>query len=159
MPGFLATVWISVEDGLGAIALTNCTSGPAVGAVAADLLAITAEAEPAFPAPWRPAAALDPALLDLAGPWYWGTRAFALRVAASGEVDLAPLTGPGRGTRFHVEQDGTWTGQEGYYAGETLRAVRGTDGTVSHLDLGSFVFTREPYDQRAPVPGGFPGWR
>jgi CubicO group peptidase (beta-lactamase class C family) len=159
MPGFLATVWVSVADGLGAIALANCTSGPAVSVVAADLLAITAEAEPRFPAPWRPADALDPVLLDLSGPWYWGTSPYALRVRASGELRLTPLAGPGRGTRFHVEPDGTWTGREGYYAGETLRAVRREDGTVSHLDLGSFVFTREPYDQRAPVPGGFPGWR
>jgi CubicO group peptidase (beta-lactamase class C family) len=158
MPGFLATIWVSVEDRLGAIALANCTSGPAVAGLAADLVAITADAEPAFPAPWRPADSLDPALLDLAGAWYWGTNPYGLRVGASGELELRSLTGRGRGTRFHVEHDGTWTGREGYYAGETLRAVRREDGTVSHLDLGSFVFTREPYDQQAPVPGGFPGW-
>lgn len=158
MPGFVAAVWTSVEEGLAAVALANSTSGPSVSAIAADLLEITASAEPPFPAPWRPADSLDPALLELAGPWYWGTYAFAMRVGASGELRLAPLAGSGRGTRFHVEHDGTWTGREGYYAGETLRAVRRADGTVSHLDLGSFVFTREPYDQRAPVPGGFPGW-
>ena len=48
-----------------------------------------------------------------------------------------------------------------YYAGELLRAVRRPDGSVSHLDLGSFVFTRQPYDEGAPVPGGVDaeGWR
>ncbi|WP_225844978.1 serine hydrolase [Streptomyces sp. HPF1205] len=159
MPGFLAALWVSVEDGVGALALANCTSGPKVGTLAADLLEIVADAEPGFPAPWRPAPSLDAGLLDLAGPWYWGTAPFAVRVRASGELHLAPLTGQGRGSRFHVEHDGTWTGLEGYYAGETLRAVRREDGSVSHLDLGSFVFTREPYDPKAPVPGGFPGWR
>ncbi|MBY8879152.1 beta-lactamase family protein [Streptomyces sp. PLK6-54] len=158
MPGFLAALWVSVEDGTGALALANCTSGPAVSAVAADLLAITVEAEPVFPAAWRPAEDIDPTLLELAGPWYWGTSGFALRVRAGGELHLAPLTGQGRGSRFHVEPDGTWTGREGYYAGETLRVVRRGDGSLSHLDLGSFVFTREPYDPSAPVPGGFPGW-
>ena len=158
MPGFVAALWISVADGTGAIALANCTSGPAVGGLAADLLAITVDAEPVFPAPWRPAEDVDPAVLELAGPWYWGTSAFALRLRAGGELHLAPLTGQGRGSRFHVEPDGTWTGREGYYAGETLRVVRAADGSVSHLDLGSFVFTREPYDPSAPVPGGFPGW-
>ncbi|WNI16583.1 serine hydrolase domain-containing protein [Actinacidiphila sp. ITFR-21] len=158
MPGFLAALWVSVQDGVSAVALANCTSGPAVSTVAADLLAITADAEPGFPQPWRPADTVDPGLLDLAGPWYWGTAAFALRVRAGGELELAPLTGQGRGSRFHVEHDGTWTGREGYYAGETLRVVRDRDGSVSHLDLGSFVFTRRPYDPSDPVPGGFRGW-
>jgi CubicO group peptidase (beta-lactamase class C family) len=158
MPGFLAALWISVADRTAALALANCTSGPAVGGLAADLLAITADAEPAFPEPWRPADDIDPALLELAGPWYWGTSGFALRVRAGRELHLAPLTGQGRGSRFRGEPDGTWTGREGYYAGETLRVVRAPDGSVSHLDLGSFVFTRQPYDPSAPVPGGFPGW-
>jgi CubicO group peptidase (beta-lactamase class C family) len=159
MPGFLAALWVSVEDGTAALALANCTSGAAVSTIAADLLAITTDAEPVFPAAWRPVEDLDPAVLELAGPWYWGTSAFALRVRSGAELHLAPLTGQGRGSRFHVEPDGTWTGREGYYAGETLRVVRRADGSVSHLDLGSFVFTREPYDPSAPVPGGFPGWR
>jgi D-alanyl-D-alanine carboxypeptidase len=158
MPGFLAAVWVSPADGVGALAMANCTSGPAVGSLAADLLAITAAAEPRFPAAWRPAEDIGQDLLDLAGPWYWGTSGFALRVRSGGELHLGPLTGSGRGSRFHVEHDGTWTGREGYYAGETLRPVRRADGSLSHLDLGSFVFTREPYDAAAPVPGGFPGW-
>ncbi|MFI0895276.1 serine hydrolase domain-containing protein [Streptomyces sp. NPDC020983] len=161
MPGFLATVWVSPEEGVGAIALANATSGPQVGAIAADLLAITADAEPGLPRAWRPADALPPELLELAGPWYWGTSAYVLRVDAEGGLSLAPLTGQGRASRFHVEHTGaggTWTGREGYYAGETLRPVRREDGSLSHLDIGSFVFTREPYDPSAPVPGGFPGW-
>jgi len=42
-----------------------------------------------------------------------------------------------------------------------LRAVRDGGGAVTHLDLGSFVFTRAPYDPAAPVPGGVDpgGWR
>ncbi|WP_232792431.1 serine hydrolase domain-containing protein [Actinacidiphila yeochonensis] len=159
MPGFLAAIWVSVADGLGAVAFANSTSGSAIGGFAADLLAIAADAEPRFPTPWRPADRLDPALLELAGPWYWGTSAFALRVSADGELSLARIGQAGRqGTRFHVEQDGTWTGHDGYYGGETLRVVRREDGSVSHLDLGSFMFTREPYDETAPIPGGFQGW-
>ncbi|MEW2518704.1 serine hydrolase domain-containing protein [Actinacidiphila alni] len=154
LPGFLATVWVSVADGVGALAMANSTSGPSVGAIAADLLAITADAEPGLPAPWRPAGSLDPALLDLAGPWYWGTHAHSLHVDAGGGLTLAPLSGRGRGARFRAEADGTWTGLEGYYAGETLRPVRRADGSVGHLDLGSFVFTRVPYDPSAPLPGG-----
>ena len=45
----------------------------------------------------------------------------------------------------------------------TIRDVGqdGDSGVVTHLDLGTFVFTREPYDPAAPVPGGHDqdGWR
>lgn len=39
--------------------------------------------------------------------------------------------------------------------------VRRPDGSVSHLDVGSFVFTREPYAPDDAVPGGVDakGWR
>ncbi|CAM5707820.1 serine hydrolase domain-containing protein [Streptomyces fumanus] len=161
LPGFLANLTIAVEDDVAAVVLTNCTSGPLLGSVGADLVRIVAEAEPRFPEPWRPLPQVDEAVLELAGPWYWGTHAFALRLTADGGVSLGPLAGGGRRSRFRANDDGTWTGLEGYYAGELLRAVRRPDGTVSHLDLGSFVFTRQPYDEHAPVPGGVDpeGWR
>lgn len=162
LPGFLGGLVISVEDRLAAVVLANCTSGPAVTAIAADLVRIVAEAEPRLPEPWRPMTAADDAVVQLAGPWYWGTHASALRLMADGTAELGPIAaGRGRSARFRPNGDGTWTGLNGYYAGEILRVVRRPDGSVSHLDLGSFVFTREPYDPQAPVPGGVPpeGWR
>ncbi len=161
LPGFLACLMVSVADDLAAVVLANCTSGPLLSTVAADLVRIVAEAEPRIPDPWRPLPEVDTAVLELTGQWYWGTQAFALRLTADGMVSLGPLAGNGRGSRFRANGDGTWTGLEGYYAGELLKAVRRPDGTVSHLDLGSFVFTRQPYDEDAPVPGGVDpeGWR
>ncbi|CCK28937.1 beta-lactamase [Streptomyces davaonensis JCM 4913] len=161
LPGFLASLFFSESDDVAAVVLANCTSGPLLSLVAADLVRIVAEAEPRIPEPWRPMAEVDPGVLELAGQWYWGTHAFALRVTADGLVSLEPLSGKGRRSRFRANGDGTWTGLEGYYAGEPLRAVRRPDGGVSHLDLGSFVFTRQPYDEGAPVPGGVDaeGWR
>ncbi|TDT28606.1 CubicO group peptidase (beta-lactamase class C family) [Streptomyces sp. BK208] len=161
LPGFLANLTIGVEDDVAAVVLTNCTSGPLIGGLGADLVRIVAEAEPRIPAPWRPLPEADPSVLELAGQWYWGTQAFALRLTSDGGVSLGPLSGQGRRSRFRVNGDGTWTGLEGYYAGELLRAVRRPDGTVSHLDLGSFVFTRQPYEEGDAVPGGVhpEGWR
>ncbi|MER7574279.1 serine hydrolase domain-containing protein [Streptomyces sp. NPDC126514] len=161
LPGFLATLFFSESDDVAAVVLANCTSGPLLSLVAADLIRIVAEAEPRIPAPWRPMTEVDPAVLELAGQWYWGTHAFALRLTADGLVSLEPLSGKGRRSRFRANGDGTWTGLEGYYAGELLQVVRRPDGSVSHLDLGSFVFTRQPYDEGAPVPGGVDpeGWR
>ncbi|MEU6365086.1 serine hydrolase domain-containing protein [Streptomyces sp. NPDC046931] len=161
LPGFLACLTLSVEDDVAAVVLANCTSGPVLSAVGADLVRIVAEAEPRMPEPWRPLQDVDPSVLELAGQWYWGTQGFALRYSADGLVSLEPLSGTGRRSRFRANGDGTWTGLEGYYTGERLRAVRRADGSVSHLDLGSFVFTRQPYDEGAPVPGGVDpeGWR
>ncbi|MGW3029824.1 serine hydrolase domain-containing protein [Streptomyces sp. NPDC001178] len=161
LPGFLANLTLSVEDDVASVVLANCTSGPLLSTVGADLVRIVAEAEPRIPEPWRPLPEVDSAVLELAGPWYWGTHAFALRLTAAGGVSLEPLSGSGRRSRFRANGDGTWTGLEGYYAGELLTAVRRPDGTLSHLDLGSFVFTRQPYDEEASVPGGVDpdGWR
>ncbi|MEV7883726.1 serine hydrolase domain-containing protein [Streptomyces sp. NPDC002817] len=161
LPGFLANLTISVADDVAAVVLTNCTSGPLLGSVGADLVRIVAEAEPRIPEPWRPLPEVDAAVLELAGQWYWGTHAFALRLTTEGGVSLDPLSGIGRRSRFRRNGEGTWTGLEGYFAGELLRAVRRPDGAVSHLDLGSFVFTRQPYDEGSPVPGGVDpeGWR
>ncbi|MFJ5836403.1 serine hydrolase domain-containing protein [Streptomyces shenzhenensis] len=161
LPGFLANLTISVADDVAAVVLANCTSGPLLGTVGADLVRIVAEAEPRIPEPWRPLREVDPSVLELAGQWYWGTHAYGLRVTADGRVSLGPLSGNGRSSRFRANGDGTWTGLEGYYRGELLRAVRRPDGSVSHLDLGSFVFTRQPYEDGAAVPGGVDpeGWR
>ncbi|MGW3135651.1 serine hydrolase domain-containing protein [Streptomyces sp. NPDC001139] len=161
LPGFLANLSISVEDDVAAVVLANCTSGPLLSTVGADLVRIVAEAEPRIPEPWRPSREVDADVLELAGQWYWGTYGFALRLTADGLASLEPLSGAGRRSRFRPNGDGTWTGLEGYYAGELLKAVRRPDGTVSHLDLGSFVFTRQPYDEGASVPGGVDpdGWR
>ncbi|WP_431996299.1 serine hydrolase domain-containing protein [Streptomyces fungicidicus] len=162
LPGFLACLTAGVADDVSAVVLANCTSGPAPFTVAADLVRIVAEAEPRIPDPWQPLRETpDPAVLELVGQWYWGTAAFALRLRADGLVSLGPLSGNGRRSRFRPQGDSTWVGLEGYYAGEVLRPVRRPDGAVSHLDLGSFVFTRQPYDEGAPVPGGVDpeGWR
>ncbi|WP_330289423.1 serine hydrolase domain-containing protein [Streptomyces sp. NBC_00576] len=161
LPGFLASLTIGVADDLAAVVLANCTSGPLVSAVAADLVKIVAGAEPRIPEPWRPLPEVDRSVLELAGQWYWGTAPYALRLSVDGGVSLGPLAGVGRRSRFRANGDGTWTGLDGYFAGELLRAVRRPNGAVDHLDLGSFVFVRQPYDEGASVPGGVDpeGWR
>jgi CubicO group peptidase (beta-lactamase class C family) len=161
MPGFLATLWFSAQDGVAGLALANATSGAPVAAVAADLLGILADREPRLPDEWSPLPDVQPELLALTGPWYWGAAAFALHLRADRHLELTTLQGAGRQSRFRPAADGTWTGLDGYYAGETLRAVRDGAGEVTHLDLGSFVLTREPYPASGVVPGDVDprGWR
>ncbi len=160
MPGFLCTLWVCPAEGLGGVVLANTTSGIPIGALGADLVRITAEHEPRIPDAWAPLETYDPALLELTGPWYWGPGGIAIRLGAEGELNLGPLTGSGRSSRLKAQADGTWLGLEGYYTGETLRVVRDAAGAVTHLDLGSFVLTRQPYGSDT-VPGGVDplGWR
>jgi CubicO group peptidase (beta-lactamase class C family) len=161
MPGFVSTVWVSTDEALGAIVLSNVTAGLSPVSLAADLLQTVAEREPRIPSPWCPLPSFDPHLLDLTGPWYRGPAPFALRLQADGFVELAPLCGGGRGTRLRPIGDGAWEGINGYFAGERLQIHRDAAGAVSHLDLGTFVLTRQPYDPAAPVPGGVDpaGWQ
>ncbi|WP_329081523.1 MULTISPECIES: serine hydrolase domain-containing protein [unclassified Streptosporangium] len=159
MPGFLATVWADPSDKVGVLFTANSTSGVSRNLLT-DLLAILDQHEPRLPEEWRPVA--DTAgLLELTGPWYWGPSVYALRLLPEGGVSLNPAGGAGRASRFIPQADGTWLGLDGYYAGETLRVVRRPDGSLSHLDLNTFVFTRTPYDPEAEVPGGVDegGWR
>ncbi|MEU3717817.1 serine hydrolase domain-containing protein [Streptomyces californicus] len=161
LPGFVAGLWVCEEEDVAAVVLANATSGLPAATVAAELLNIVVEAEPRIPDSWRPLRDVDDELLALTGVWYWGTMTFTLSLAADRGLQLTPLGGMGRGSTFTHRPDGTWTGQNDYYAGETLRVVRKDDGSVDHLDLGSFVFTREPYETGAAVPGGVDaeGWR
>jgi len=151
MPGFLATVLVSPDDGLGAVTLSNATAGVEIGQVAADLIEIVAENEPRLPDRWKPQPGIGQELLRLTGLWYWGPRATALRILSPDMLELTPVSGPGRASRFRAAGDGTWTGLDGYYLGETLRLVPAADGVAEYLDLGTFAFTREPYGPGSPV--------
>jgi CubicO group peptidase (beta-lactamase class C family) len=162
MPGFLCTLWVSVEDDVGAVAMANTTTGLAIGTLTAELVGLVADREPRIRAPWRPLAEVDGSLLELTGPWYWGPTGYGLKLEADRYLALGAMSGKGsRDSRFRPADDGTWVGLNGYFAGETLRPIRDDEGRLSHLDIGSFVLTREPYDPDAPIPGGVDpdGWR
>jgi CubicO group peptidase (beta-lactamase class C family) len=152
MPGFLAGVFVDREEQAGAVSLANATSGvdPLVFGLLADLRAN----EPRIVEPWTPSP--SPVALDRLGVWFWGPAPYVLRAVGGGLLHLGPLPGRnGRASRFAAAEDGTWRGLDGYFAGERLRIAD------DHLDLGTFVFTRTPYDPAAPVPGGVDerGWR
>lgn len=157
MPGFLAGLRADPSTGDATVVLANATSGMPAG-LDAELLAMVAEAEPRLPEPWAPTPVADD-VLELLGPWYWGSSALALRADADG-FTLGGLGTRARTSRFRPTGRGTWTGLDGYYAGETLRVVRRPDASIDHLDLASFVITRAPYDPATDVPGGVDeaGW-
>jgi CubicO group peptidase (beta-lactamase class C family) len=163
MPGFVGILKIDTASGDAAIALCNSTSGFGVSAFASDLLRILAENDPQIRPEWVAAGVADDAL-ELAGTWYWGPSAFLVSVvgaAVGEELEFRVGRSGERAFRFRRSGDGQWIGVDGYFAGEPLRPVHGPDGRVVALDLASHTYTRLPYDEAAPVPGGVDprGWR
>ena len=157
MPGFLAGLRVRLEDGDGVVALANTTATPALRALGDDLLDALAElGAAAASSPGRPRG--DPALLELVGHVALGPARTTARVGGEHLV----LGEPGTAPRVALRRvgDDEWVGLDGYHTGEPLRVVRRADGTVSHLDLASFRFTRTPYDPGRDVPGGVDdlGW-
>jgi len=158
MPGFVAVLQVDADSQDAVVALCNSTAGfgPLLGT---DLLGVLAAQEPGSPRPWVPAAAGEDVTAML-GTWYWGPRWYTLSL--SGDTLVLEQGGSReRAFRFARSADGTWTGLDGYHAGEPLVPRRAADGTIVSLDLGSFAYTRTPYDPDADVPGGVDpgGWR
>jgi CubicO group peptidase (beta-lactamase class C family) len=155
--GLQIGVFVDPLEQTGAVVLTNATSGLASGALP-NFLDVMRHCEPRAVDPWQPLDRAGEEDLALTGPWYWGTSSYAMRLAADGLLHLLGLQGAGRESRFRRTEDG-WVGLDGYHAGEPLRPVL-RYGAVVALDLGSFIYSRHPYDPAAPIPGGVDpaGW-
>jgi CubicO group peptidase (beta-lactamase class C family) len=155
MPGFIAGVYVDRTEQTGAVTLMNGTAGGDHD-LATDLLDIVREHEPHVVDAWVPATSADPAALALTGPWYWGPTPLSMTLTADGKLHLRRLGRSGRQSRFVHNGDGTWLGLDGYYTGETMTPA--ADGLS--FDLGTFIFTRQPYSPASVVPGGVDdaGW-
>ena len=156
MPGFLAALLTDPVDRVGAVVLANVTTGLdpedcAARLHAAALAAASGVADPT-PAPSEPVDGVPPGTRELAGDWYWGNTAMHLRPTSDGFV----LVDGRAERRFTAAGADAFVGLNGYFAGERLAVHRRADGSVSHLEVVSFVLTRTPYDPQAPIPGGPP---
>lgn len=157
MPGFQSALRIDPATGDGVVLLMNNTAG--IDLPALSLVDLMHQQQPRVAPAWSAAPPSKPAEIgELAGTWFWGPRAHVLRIAHDGALELTPA-GSGRGSRFRPTGPDTYLGTDEYFAGEILTVHR-TAGHADHLDLGSFRFTRTPYDPQGDVPGGTgEGWR
>lgn len=153
MPGFQAALFVDRERRDAVAVLANATTGLDTDTAPGVLLGLTPA--PAGGAPWRPSPAPVPApVAEVLGVWFWGNTAFGFEWTG-GELVVRDLRSGEVEDRFALRPDDAgFTGTEGYHRGETLRAVRRTGGEVGHLECATFVWTRTPYDPRAPIPGG-----
>jgi CubicO group peptidase (beta-lactamase class C family) len=128
MPGFLAALVVSREEGVGAAVLANTTSGTDVEELACRLVTDLLERHPSSPAPWRPLAGPPDALLEpLTGRWWsegqewvFRVRGGALCARRSNAPDDAPWT------VFAVEGPDALRAVSGPNTGERLVVRRAT---------------------------------
>ena len=155
MPGFMAALHVDPDSGIGAVVLTNATTGIDPRELAVSLIEGDPDAEETRPAPWRPTRSLPDTVQGVPGVWFWGNTAYDVRWHNDGLELRAMARGNVVTDRFEVV-DGTLVGVTGYHRGERLDVVRRPDGTIRNLECATFVYTRVPYDPEVEIPGGHP---
>jgi hypothetical protein len=151
MPGFLASLFVDPATRDGCVLLTNATTGIGTEWVPQMLLGDDA---PDPVEPWRPSAPLPELLHGVPGLWFWGNTALELRWH-NGRLRLHEVGDPDDAYVFELRGERI-VGVAGYHRGETMHVVRRDDGSVSHLECATFVYTRVPYDPDVDIPGGHP---
>jgi CubicO group peptidase (beta-lactamase class C family) len=154
MPGFQASLFVDRPRRTGAVVLANSTTGLDTDAIAPLLIDVLEACEPFVPAPWVPVHSVPQEVTDVLGLWHWGNTAHLFTWDGS-LLHLAHALSGERVGSFRFGAEGL-VGAAGYHHGEPLEVVRRDDGSVSHLLVSTFVFTRTPYDAAAPIPGGPP---
>ncbi|MDQ1104078.1 serine hydrolase domain-containing protein [Nocardioides zeae] len=159
MPGFQAACFVDAPRRTGAVVLAGSTTGVPAGGLAVDLLELLHAHEPTLPTPWRAPAAVPALVRDVVGVWHWGNTPYVVRVEGAAGDEVVVRRGDAVAHRFAVRGapgEERLVGTGGYHDGETLKVHRRPDGSVSHLVVATFVYTRTPYDPEVPVPGGHP---
>ena len=156
MPGFMASLQVDPDSGIGAVVLTNATTGIAPRALAVSLIEGDPDASDERPAPWRPTTALPARRRGGAGGVVLGQH--GLRDALAQRRPGAATDRAGRDCCGSASSstDGVLRGVLGYHRGERLDVVRRPGGSISHLECATFVYTRTPYDPYVDIPGGHP---
>jgi CubicO group peptidase (beta-lactamase class C family) len=155
MPGFLAALHVDPDSGIGAVVLTNATTGIDPRELAVSLIEGDPDAAEERPAPWRPTVVLPGEVLGVPGVWFWGNTAYDVRWHNEG-LELRAMARGGVVTDRFELVDGVLVGVVGYHRGERLDVVRRPDGSIRNLECATFVYTRVPYDPEVDIPGGHP---
>ncbi len=140
MPGFQAALFADPMTHVGVVALTNATTGFSGTELVQALLG---DHTPGAGAPWVPTTAVPPWAQELLGYWHWGNSAYEVRWTNE-ELEWRDLARSTTAETF-VHDGDRIIGTAGYHHGETLHVVRRDDGSISHLDCATFVYTRTPY--------------
>jgi CubicO group peptidase (beta-lactamase class C family) len=143
MPGFIAGVYVSPKDRIGAAALTN--SGTArLGVLLKQLIARTIDAVPVAPHPWRVEDGPPDEIASALGRWWlegtelvFAWRGGKLEARESGAEDWEPPA------VFRAESADLWRTVSGPEHGEQLRLERDDAGRIVRMFWATYLLTRE----------------
>jgi CubicO group peptidase (beta-lactamase class C family) len=159
MPGHWALLLVDQATSDVVVAVANSTYKGFRVPFFDELLSTVISQQPRNKSPFQPSpAGSHPQAMELLGTWYWGPVEYRLNLRPDGRLEMRGVP-EGRDCTFRPVEDG-YIGEFGYFDGERLSLRRRSDGSLDHLDIASFVFTRAPYDAKADIPGGVDekGW-
>ncbi|WBB75543.1 serine hydrolase [Micromonospora sp. WMMD1128] len=145
MPGYVAGLVVHRPTRTAVVDFANSyglRGGHHISGLARDVLTRVLDAEPAAPAPWRPA---DPPAADLAeltGRWWFMGGEYEFRADPAGHLVGGQVGRPAH--RFAPDGPDRWRGRSGPQDGEILTVVRDSAGAAVALDIATFLLTRTP---------------
>ncbi|NUR24972.1 MAG: beta-lactamase family protein [Catenulispora sp.] len=150
MPGYLAALVVHRPSRTGVVCYANAYTikDGSLGSLAFAMMRTVLDGEPAVVAPGVPAPAAPAGpIADVLGRWWWMGREYEARLEGA-ELVLDSLTRPREPMRFRYEAEDRWRGVAGENDGEILAVLRDEAGTVTTLDIATFLFRRFPADDQ-----------
>lgn len=144
MPGFIAAVYVSPRDKVGAAVLTN-SSTASVDELTLKLIRRTVDERPVAPEPWRVAEAPPAEAEQLLGVW-WVEGSQIVLSWRDGKLEgrFAGIPDWKPSSVFERETADRWRTVSGPEQGEALRLERDASGAIVQMIWAGYPVTREP---------------
>ena len=152
MPGHWAMLLVDDSTKDVALGLANSTYQGHRPEFFNELLSMLGSDHPRPRQPFRAQEPRDGTYRQLLGTWYWGPVEYSISTGPDDGLLLKSVRG--RDCTFRLGANGSYVGESGYFDGEHLEMCRRDDGSISHFEVATFVFTRSPYDPATVIPGG-----
>jgi hypothetical protein len=156
MPGFLASMVVHRDSGLGVVALTSTSRAADPFSLAVDLAETVLDAVPDLPRAWQPGPAVPADVEGLLGTWWTEGVEFAASWRSGDDPDVDGSDGahlelradgaPASRPPAVLRRDGEdrWRVVSGREQGELLRVVRDGSGVPTRLYWATYPMTRLP---------------
>ena len=150
MPGFIAVLYVSPKEKVGAAVLTNESEADIVQ-LGLELVRATVDEWPVADEPWRVGEPPPDDVVPMLGIWFMEATQLVVRWREGRlEARFAEMLDWEPSAVFERETDDRWRTVSGPEHGEALRVEREEDGSVTRLVWAGYPVTREPGAWRAP---------